>query len=458
MFHPLDTSSPPPRGAGLALSGCLGYRRFHRRRMLQMAAAGSTSWLTTVAERLARAGERRTTPRPKSLLILWLQGGPSQLETFDPHPGAWIGGDVQAIATRVPRVQIADTLPATAEVLDRATLVRSVISKEGDHERATYHVKTGWRPDPTVVHPSIGAIVCYKSPANIEIPRHISILPSQWPARGGYLGPAFDAFQMYDPANPIPNLVGPTSPEVLQRRLDPLLQTVESEFQRGRLRDLDRRRTQHQTTAREAVRMMTSEQLAAFDVKREGETTLKRFGDTPFGRGCLAAVRLLSVGVRCVEVELNGWDSHINNHELQTSNAAILDPALAATISELEARDLLEDTIVVCGGEFGRTPQINRAGGRDHWPHGFSVLLAGGPFRRGYVHGETIANPDPAWFKRKDSPEADSSRWVKDPIDVPDLHATLLYALGIDPSEEQMTPIGRPLRWSDGRVVHQLLA
>ncbi len=122
--------------------------------------------------------------------------------------------------------------------------------------------------------------------------------------------------------------------------------------------------------------MMSSEQLSAFDVKAEGAETMKRFGDNPFGRGCLAGVRLLSAGVRCVEVELSGWDTHINNHQLQSAQAKLLDVALAATLSELAKREMLRDTIVFCGGEFGRTPQINPAEGRDHWPHGFSVLLA----------------------------------------------------------------------------------
>ncbi|RMF37756.1 MAG: DUF1501 domain-containing protein, partial [Planctomycetota bacterium] len=178
----------------------------NRRQMVRgCAALGGTAWMTGLAERLARAAEEQPAARPKSLLMIWLQGGPSQLETFDPHPGTLIGGDVRAISTSIPGVEIADTLPATAEVLHHATLVRSLVSKEGDHERATYHVKTGWRPDPTVVHPSIGAILCHQSSENLEIPRHISILASQWPARGGYLGPAYDAFQIGDPANPIPN-------------------------------------------------------------------------------------------------------------------------------------------------------------------------------------------------------------------------------------------------------------
>lgn len=436
--------------------GCSGYRRLNRRGLLTGTAAAGGIWLTQFAERLARAAEQPAA-RPKSLLMIWLQGGPSQLETFDPHPGSLIGGDVRGINSSIAGIQLADSLPATAEQLQHATLVRSVISKEGDHERATYHVKTGWRPDPTLVHPSIGSVVCYQSEDNLEIPRHISILPTQWPARGGYLGPGLDAFQIGDPAQKIPNLTARVPEERMAQRRGPLLETLESEFQRGRLTDIDRRRTLHQAATQDALTMMDSQQLSAFDVNEEGQETLQRFGDSAFGRGCLAAVRLLAAGVRCVEVELSGWDSHINNHENQFERAKILDVALAGTLQELVQRDLLDDTVVFCGGEFGRTPKINPAGGRDHWPHGFSTLLAGGSFRRGYVHGSTTAVLDSEKMTEADGQAFDAASLVDNPVTVPDLHATLLHALGIDHRDEQMTPIGRPLRWSDGSIVRELL-
>ncbi|MEZ6136906.1 MAG: DUF1501 domain-containing protein [Pirellulaceae bacterium] len=439
--------------------GCSGYQRLTRRRLLQSTtglAAGA--WLTQFAERLAQAADsKRSSQRPKSLLMLWLQGGPSQLETFDPHPGTSIGGDAKGLSTSITGTQISDLMPATAQQMHHACLVRSMISKEGDHERATYHLKTGWRPDPTLVHPSIGSIICRQSKDNIEIPRHISIIPGQWPSRGGYLGPSFDAFQIGDPAQPIPNLTARVNEEQLQDRLGPLLDVMETEFQRGRLANLDEKRTLHRAATKQAVTMMNSDQLTAFDVQAESQTTRDRFGDSPFGRGCLAGIRLLSAGVRCVEVELSGWDSHVNNHELQSNKAKVLDLALAATMEELAERDLLDDTVVFCGGEFGRTPKINPAGGRDHWPHGFSILLAGGSFRRGYVHGETAANPDPQLLSGSGENKFDPERVTKNTVTVPDLHATLLHALGIDHELDRITPIGRPLRWSDGNIVPALL-
>jgi hypothetical protein len=436
---------------------CLGNQHLLRRRWVQQAASlGFTLPLTSLADRLALAQQRRPSNRPKSLIVLWLQGGPSQLDTFDPHPGGLIGGDVQAVDSKIPGVRLAEAMSATAEQMHLACLVRSVVSKEGDHERATYNVKTGWRPDPTLVHPSIGAVLCHASASELEIPRHVAILSSQWPARGGYLGAKYDAFQTGDPRNPIPNLTSRVALDIRNQRLE-MLQVVEREFQRGRLSQLDQQRTGHQAATARAATMMTSQQLDAFDIARESSSTVDRFGDSAFGRGCLAAVRLIETGVRCVEVELAGWDSHINNHQLQADNAKILDSGLAAMLAELEARDLLQDTVVLCGGEFGRTPLINPAGGRDHWPHGFSLLLAGAGFRRGHVHGATDPNPDPESLKNRSEGSFDPTLITQDPVTIADLHATILTALGVDSQESIVTPIGRPLKWSDGKAIASLL-
>lgn len=431
---------------------CSGLARMSRRSSLLTmgAAAASATWLTGLAESLARASETSKSGRPKSLLILWMQGGPSQLETFDPHPGTKIGGQVKAISTTVPKLEIADTLPRTAEQMHRACLVRSVVSKEGDHERATYNVKTGWRPEPTVVHPAIGAVLCHQQPSNLEIPRHISIMAGQWPGRGGYLGPTYDAFQMQDPEQPIPNLVSSIDKPVFEKRVGPLLGTLEKEFRRGRLANMDQQRTQHESATGRALSMMSSSQLEAFDIKKEAADLRASFGDDAFGRGCLAAIRLIEAGVRCVEVELSGWDTHVSNHELQSARCKQLDAALASTLSELDRRDLLQDTVVFCGGEFGRTPQINPAGGRDHWPHGFSALLAGANFRRGAVFGAT-SDKEPEL--KPDDPTSQTTS----PVTISDLHATILHALGVNYEQELQTPIGRPLKLSEGSVIKELL-
>ena len=442
-------------GAADIAAGCDSMQDFHRRRFLRGAAMTtggllSQAMLTRIAERLAIACESRSSDKlgAKSLILLWMQGGPSQLETFDPHPGSKIGGETKAIETSVPGLQIASTLPRTAEIMHRATLVRSMVSKEGDHERATYNMKTGWRPDPTLVHPAIGSVICHQTEDNIEIPRHISILSGQWPSRGGYMGSVLDAFKTGDPKDPLPNLKSYTEKKVFENRLDDLRNVVESEFRRGRLRDLDKNKTLHESSTVRATTMMASDQIKAFDISLETAGVIESFGDNSFGRGCLAAIRLIEQGVRCVEVELSGWDTHVENYSLQRGRCAILDAALHSLIKQLEERGLLDKTIVMCGGEFGRTPKINVADGRDHWPTGFSTLLAGGPFRTGHVHGETThelieAGKDPLLG-------------VRDPVRIEDLHATLLHAFGIDFSQELQTPIGRPLKLGAGKIIESL--
>jgi uncharacterized protein (DUF1501 family) len=187
--------------------------------------------------------------------------------------------------------------------------------------------------------------------------------------------------------------------------------------------------------------MMTSEQLAAFDVVREPARLRLAYGNTPFGRACLAARRLIEVGVRCVEVTLDGWDSHADNRAIQGKRVRELDPAFSTLLRDLQERDLLRRTVVLCMGEFGRTPQINRLGGRDHWPSGFSIALAGGGIKGGQVLGET----DP-----------EGKKTPVDPVAVGDVHATVLTALGIDPHKVMTSPIGRTTKLSEGNPLPAL--
>ena len=413
-----------------------------RRSFLQAAGLAGVGWLTPVAEVLARRAERQSGHEPaQSVILLWLAGGPSQLETFDPHPGTAIAGGTAAIPTAVDGVQLADGFARSAEQMPYISLVRSLVSKEGDHERGTYLVKTGYRPDQTIVHPSIGAICCHQLPVGqTEIPRHVSILPNQWPARGGFLGSGYDAFKTFDPAERVPDVSNQVSLERSTERVRDR-SIVDQAFAAGRRGQVAA--TQHGDMVRRALAMMGSEQLQAFEVASEPAAVRASYGDTPFGRGCLAARRLIEQGVRCVEVTLAGWDSHANNHETHRELVRTLDPALAALVADLRDRDLLDRTMILCGGEFGRTPRINPLDGRDHWPHGFSMALAGGGIRGGQVIGAT----DPA-----------GGRQVADPRSVADIHATILTALGIDPQHEEMSPVGRPIKFSEGTAIGQLLA
>ena len=261
----------------------------HRRGFLGAAGLAWLAWLTPLGTALARVAEKEKAPA-KSVIVLWMGGGPSQLETFDPKPGTNIAAGTTAIDTAVKGVQLASGLDRLADQMRHVALVRSLVSKEGDHERGTYTLKTGYRPDPTVTHPSLGAIVCHDLPgAGVEIPRHVSILPNEWPARGGLLGAEFDAFKMYDPADKVPDVTPHVAADRFDRRIDDL-KVVDEAFAKGRGGRVAA--TGHKETMDRARRMMSSDQLKAFDVSREPASVRGEYGDTPFGRGCLAARRL----------------------------------------------------------------------------------------------------------------------------------------------------------------------
>ena len=415
-----------------------------RRHFLKTTSAAGMAWLSPISRSLAYSAQNDLNhAEGKAVILLWLAGGPSQLETFDPHPGSDLAPGVKVVNTAVPNLQIAEGLEPVAELMDQVCLIRSMTSQEGDHERGVYNIKTGYRPNPTVMHPSLGAVLCHQLPKGaVEIPNHISILPNQWPSRGGYLGAQFDAFQMGDPADPIPDVSKRVDDLRMEQRLESL-DVVEGAFLKGRDPELDAHHTRHRATIREALRMMGSDQVKAFDIQLASESERAAYGDTGFGRGCLAARRLVETGVRCVEVTLDGWDSHVNNRETQAKRIATLAPALSALIRDLNDRDLLHRTVVLCGGEFGRSPKINPLEGRDHWPHGFSILVAGGGFAKGRVLGST----DPSGGNQE--PEL--------PIRVADLHATVQHLLGLDPEKEIITPVGRPIALSEGRIIRELL-
>lgn len=389
----------------------------------------------------ARAAERRGPERQKSLLLLWLQGGPSQLETWDPHSGSAIGGPTRDIATPVEGLRIGADYPRVAEQIQHLSVIRSLTSKEGDHERASYYLKTGYRPDPTLVHPALGAIAACKNPNPlVEIPQFISLIGNNNAGRGGFLGANYDAFKVFDPGRNLPNLRPRVDDSRQSRRLSGL-EVVSNSFAAGRRGRIER--TQHQQTLDRALKMMDSTQLKAFDISNESAATVDAYGDNQFGRGCLVARRLIETGVRAVEVTLRGFDTHADNFEGHRTQAEMLDPAFATLIADLVERDLLDSTVVMCLGEFGRTPKVNSLDGRDHWPHGFSCVLGGGGLRSGLVIGGT----DPDGVVEQPT----------DPIEIRHLFATLLTCLGIDSQETVMTSIGRPMAFSDGDPIARLM-
>ena len=417
-----------------------------RRDALRVSAGLGVSFLVPAMD--LKAAESRGTERPKSIITLWMQGGPSQLETWDPHPGGKHGGRFPAIDTTFPGLQICSLFPRTAEQMHHMSVIRSLVSKEGDHERGTYFVQTGYRPDPTVVHPSLGAILARSLPdKDVEIPQHVSLASGNGfvAPRGGYLGDKYDAFRVFDPGKNMQNLASAVDDERQDRRLSNL-DVVSKAFRKGRKVSVEN--TLHQHVIDRALTMMSSDQLKAFKIDDEPEEVVNRYGDSRFGRGCLVARRLVETGVRSIQVVLQGFDTHADNFGGHETQAEQLDPGFASLIEDLAERDLLESTVVLCIGEFGRTPRINVADGRDHWPTGFSCVIGGGGIRSGVLIGET-GLPDDQVEGRDIRPT--------DPIEVPDLYATILHSMGVDYEEELITPIGRPLTLTQGAPIDRLL-
>ena len=397
-----------------------------------------------------KAADKRGSERAKSLIVLWMAGGPSQMETWDPHPEVSSkNGETKAIKTSVPGLKIGSDYPRMAEQMQHMSVIRSLVSKEGDHERGTYFLKTGWRIDPSLrrPHPALGAILTSELPdPNVEIPMHFSLGSTQWPARGGFIGDEFDAFKIFDPGRNIRNMRAPVSDDRQARRLASL-DVATKAFSRGRR--LQMRNTKHTDTIQRALRMMSSKQLEAFDLTKD-PSAIKPYGDTQFGRGCLVARRLVEKRVRAIEVTLQGFDTHADNFNGHRTQAEILDPAFSALIADLRAHDLFDSTLVLCIGEFGRTPTINKLSGRDHFPHWFSCVLGGGGISRGLVIGET--NPDLTDKQQKEG------LGVKDPIQVQDLLATIYSRFDVDHTGENYTSENRPMRIVNGSPIDRLMS
>jgi uncharacterized protein (DUF1501 family) len=370
--------------------------------------------------------------RAQACILLWLNGGPSHIDTFDPKPGRTTGGPFKAIRTRAPGMMLSEHLPHLAERGDRLAVVRSMSSKEGNHLRAQYFVHTGYAPNPTLVHPSLGGWTSARlSDPQAELPSFVSIGGPSFGA--GFLGVQNGPFVLQKAGAPPADVSLP--PGVDRARFDrrrAALDAMEERFARetGEAKVEGRR----QVYAK-AVRLMQAPKLDAFDLTSESDATRAAYGDTDFGRGCLVARRLVERGVKFVEVVLDGWDTHQNDFERTQKLMATLDPAFAALLDDLGARKLGGSTLVACMGEFGRTPRINGNDGRDHWPQAWSAVLSGGGIRGGVVHGAT---------------DEDGASVVGPATSVPALMATMASLLGLDPAHSEMTPVGRPISVTNG--------
>jgi hypothetical protein len=411
-----------------------------------LAAASTSGWFSALADQAVAAPARR-----RSCILLWMPGGPSQLDTFDPKPEHANGGTLKSIATTASGVAISEHLPMLARHMHHAAILRSMSTREGDHARAILHVRTGYAPGGPVRYPTLGSLLSKELGASdAEVPNYVSIAPNRSPSPGafgpGFLGPSHAPLEVGGGGNvrdvnlTVTNL--DPSGEIDSRQQDArrrLWLASEEEFQQSRPGPIAH---SHMQAYLAAQRLMRSRAHGAFELDDEAPQLREAYGRNQFGQGCLLARRLVERGVPFVEValtgaELNGalaWDTHINNLENARRLCRVLDPAWATLLADLHDRGLLANTLVVWMGEFGRTPQINRNQGRDHYPQAWSTVMCGGGVRGGQVIGGTTP---------------DGMQVLERPIRVADFIATICRALGVDPMNQNMSNVGRPIRLAD---------
>lgn len=404
-----------------------------RRHFLRAVGGGAAalSWSQALSLQAAALKQRN-----RACILLWMQGGPSQFETFDPKPGHENGGPTKAISTSAPGVEISENLPRTAQAMKHICLLRSLTSKEGSHPRATFLMHTGYLPTSSVKHPTLGALVTHQiADREFELPSFVRIGQGRAgggaSAGGGFLGVEFDPFSVASAQRP-PDNVQPATTEARFRRRLKLLGRLQDEYASsgGRQEVAD-----HEKLYGKASKMVLSPKTGAFDLSKEPEKVRAAYGDSPFGAGCLLARRLVETGVTFVEVNLGNWDTHLDNFARTKELCGQMDQPYAQLLTDLEDRGLLESTLVVWMGEFGRTPRINPRGGRDHYPRAFCAALAGG----GVQGGQAIGRTDAAGASIDDRP-----------IGVADLFRTICHGLKVNADQENMSGIGRPIKVVDG--------
>jgi len=429
LRHQVDVSVSP--------NGAMRRRDFLRGISAASVAAGTLSWRDLVSLQA-----RELQKRGMACILLWMQGGPSQFETFSPKPGHANGGETKAIDTSVAGIQISEHFPHTAKMMHEAAIIRSMTTKEGSHPRATYLMHTGYVPTSSVKYPSFGSIVAQQTDrANLDLPSFVRIgAGNRDGSGGGILGVEFDPFVM-PVAGKMPTNAAPTTGvDRYSRRLGLLGKLEADHAAAGAALEV----AEHQKLYQKASQMILSSQMKAFDLEQEPTAIREGYGSSPFAQGCLLARRLVETGVPSVEVALGNWDTHYENFPRVKELSGQLDQPLAYLLTDLKQRGMLDSTLVIWMGEFGRTPKINPRVGRDHYPKAFNVLLAGGGIRGGQVIGST---------------DAGGVDVADRPVGVADLFQTFCHSLKINPSIENIAPNGRPIKIVDGgQPVNELFA
>jgi hypothetical protein len=407
------------------MSACNDYFVSRRRFVSQF--AGVAALLGMPVNRLVAAIGSAHAPKAESVILFWNGGGMSHIDTWDPKPGRPVAGEFDPIKTSADGIQISEIFPELAKQMHHCSIIRSIAGTNGDHGRATYELQTSFPQNPALVHPGMGSFVVNQMNQTGDLPSYISI--GGMAPRAGYLGQRCEAYYIGLPGERDPYLAFPEAINQVQgnRRLDILARMNTRTSQSLAARDLK----EADVALKNAVSLMKSPALSAFDLDKENPKTLERYGQTEFGRGALLAKKLTETGVRFVQVNRGGFDNHTDVFPAMRNHGSVMDPALASLIEDLAASGRLEKTLVIMLSEFGRTPQINKTAGRDHHARVFSCLIAGGGVKGGRVIG---------------SSDKDGMEPADRPVQVPDLHASVCHALGVDHTKELTTPLGRPMK------------
>lgn len=443
--------------------------QFNRRQLLQAASLGllgvsASGWFPAFAQEVEAKSKKR-----RHCVLLWMTGGPAQTDTFDMKPGHANGGEFKERETKVAGLRFSEHLPKLAAMSDQLAVIRSLSTKEGDHGRGTYLMRTGHQPQGPVQYPSIASTLSKAlGDENDAVPQNVSISPyrafNQSAFGPGFLGPKYGPLTVGATDSLQPNQTGDAGTGYAELKVDDLTppRGVAKEQFEGRLelwramqsRFLANHRTAspiaQDTVYQRAVKLMHSGASKAFDLSEEPDKVREAYGKGRFGQGCLMARRLIEQGVSFVEVTLGsvtggsfGWDTHQQNFTAVKALSAELDAGWGTLMQELAERGLLESTTFLWMGEFGRTPDINPQGGRDHFPAAWSCVLGGGGIKGGQAYGKTSDG---------------GTEVTEGKVDVGDVLATLSKALGVDPETANISDVGRPIKIAEGKVIKELVA
>lgn len=428
MSNPFNRMDEPTRRAFMATMAKAAFG------LSLVPALGQFGQLSAADPVKADAGKDAVPPAPKrkkpasKCIYLYMAGGMSQIDTFDPKPGSRSQGPLKAVNSKADGVQLGELMSRTAEQMKHAVAIRSITSNQGAHEQASYFMRTSYAPINTTRHPCLSAWSnFFQAKPNETLPGGIMIAGGGDHPGCGFLESKFSPLPVGDPNRGVTNIHPPKGVDLkeMRNRLDVLGALNQKFYKSYELKSMQG----HEDMYFDAVKLMASKDIEAFDISKEPADVKAKYGDNGFGRACLLARRLVEKGVRFIDVSHGGWDTHDDNFARLKDTAGALDMGLSSLISDLSSRGLLEDTLICVVSEFGRTPDINKTNGRDHFPKCFSAFLAGGGLKGGQAYGKT---------------NNDGNDIVENKIGIPDLNATIAYGLGLPIDKVITSPDGRP--------------